>query len=221
MRKQVCVLCGIREASKNGDHIPPQSLYPRPRKPNMELHKVPACQQCNNPAGVDDEEFKIIIGLSTGEFRRNGLDIIDSMAKTIAFNKRLARQLFSNQQRGYVDRGTGFLEPIVAVGFKSEAYQNVISRMVKALFWREEKQIMHCSTEIQVVSGTELSQDLAASFNDLMRVIEPNFLNDKTFAYKYIIEEDGSSIWGMEFFGKHTAFACTQPNKHNRVAGGI
>ncbi len=216
MRKQVCVLCGIREASRKGDHIPPQSLYPKPRKPNMELHKVPACQQCNNSAGVDDEEFKIIIGLTTDEFRSNGLDIVDSMGRTIAFNKRLARQIFSTQRRGYADRGTGFLEPVVAVSFTSKAYQNVIGRMVRALYWREERRIMHPSTVVQVTPATELSQDVATSSNSLMQVLQPNFLNDKTFAYKYVIEHDGSSIWGMQFFGKHTAFACTEPNEHNK-----
>ncbi len=75
---------------------------------------------------------------------------------------------------------------------------------------------MHPSTVVQVTPATELSQDVATSFNSLMQVLQPNFLNDKTFAYKYVIEHDGSSIWGMQFFGKHTAFACTEPNEHNK-----
>lgn len=48
-----------------------------------------------------------------------------------------------------------------------------------------------------------------------MDSLEPNFLNDNTFAYKYVID-DGSSIWGMQFFSKHTVFACTDPNEHNK-----
>tara|TARA_R110001599_G_scaffold350254_2_gene580026 strand:+ start:7426 stop:7980 length:555 start_codon:yes stop_codon:yes gene_type:complete len=183
----------------------------------MELHKVPACQECNNPAGVDDEEFKIIIGLSTGEFRDNGESIIDSMGRTIGFNDRLARQIFSTKKEIYADRGTGTLEPVVAVKFDSNAYQNVICRMVKGFYWRKTKKIMDSSTIIQVFPTTELHQKIALSFMDIMDSLEPNFLNDNTFAYKYIMREDGSTIWGMQFFGKHTVFATTEPNEHNKL----
>ncbi|UQI42168.1 hypothetical protein [Vreelandella venusta] len=217
MKKQLCVLCGVREASRKGDHLPPQSLYPKPRKPNVELHKVPACQECNNPAGVDDEEFKIIIGLTTGEFRSNGAEIIDSMGRTIGFNKRLARQIFSTKKETYADRGTGILEPVVAVQFDTKAYQNVICRMVKGFYWRETGQIMDNSTVIQVLPTTALQQKLALSFRSLMDSLEPRLLNDNTFAYKYVIDDDGSSIWGMQFFGKHTVFALAEPNEHNKV----
>lgn len=144
----------------------------------MEMHKVPACQERNNPAGVDDEEFKIIIGFSTGEFRGNGEDIMDSMGKTIAFNKRLARQVFSTKRDVYTDRGLGILEPFVAVHFESKAYQNVISRRVKGLYWGETQKILDGSTVIQVIPTTRLSHDLAVSFRELMNSLPLNFLNE-------------------------------------------
>lgn len=211
------VLCGVGISTKKGDHLPPENIYPSPRPENLELHKVPACAACNNPAGVDDEEFKIIIGLSTGEYRGNGKEIIDSMGKTIGFNKRLARQIFSTKKYMYVDRGAGILEPVVAVRFETKSYQNVICRMVKGLYWRETQKIMDASTVIQVIPTMAIPADLALSFKELMDVLEPNFLNDNTFAYKYVIDDDGSSVWSMQFFGKHTVFATTEPNEHNQA----
>lgn len=209
------MLCGQGVSTRKGDHLPPENIYPKPRPENLELHKVPACKECNNPAGVDDEEFKIIIGLSTGEFRSNGKDIINSLGKTIGFNKRLARQIFSTKRDMYVNRGSGILEPVVAVTFESKAYQNVIKRMVKGLYWRETNTILDSSSVIHVIPTAGLSHNLATAFINLMNSLAPNLLNDGTFAYKYVINDDGSSIWGMEFFGKHTVFATTEPNEHN------
>jgi hypothetical protein len=213
---QLCVLCGEREATKgDGDHIPPQSLYPKPRIANFELHKVPACAECNNTAGVEDEEFKLIVGISTGEYRENQAEIIESMGRTIRHNRRLARQLFAQSQRTFADRGRGVLEPVVAVGFNGENYVKVIRRMIRGLFWRETGTIMAIDTEVVVFSAVNMNANLAKELQELMSYLTPRKLNGGTFIYKVHLEENGSSVWGMQFFGKHKAFAYTKPHEHN------
>ena len=49
-----------------------------------------------------------------------------------------------------------------------------------------------------------------------MGMLPPRKLNKDTFAYKSAIDDDGSSIWGMQFFGRHTVFAVTEPPRHNK-----
>ena len=211
MKKRLCVLCGLREASKKGDHLPPQGIYPKEsRKPNQELHKVPACAKCNNSAGKYDEEFKIIIGLTTGEFREDQDSIIDSMGKTIGFNKRIARQVFSTKRNTYVDRGRGVAEPVAAVTFKPVAYRKVIQRMVKGLYWRETGEILKPKSRITVYPTHEITYTQAAAFQRLMNELKANKLNNDTFVYKVHIDEGGGSFWGMQFFEKHTVFAYAE-----------
>ncbi|MFZ1641692.1 MAG: hypothetical protein WAV07_09715 [Candidatus Contendobacter sp.] len=214
--KQICVLCGEREATKKGDHLPPKNLYPRPRKPNVELHKVPACSVCNNPASKHDEEFKIIIGFTTGEFRENQDAIINSIGKTIGVNKRIARQIFSTHKKTYADRGSGIAEPVVQVEFNFENYSNVVSRMVRGLYWRETHSIMAKDTTISVWPTIGMKKDIASNLQELMSYLEPRKLNDGTFIYKVFFGKNGLSVWGMQFFGKHTVFAYTEPNEHNK-----
>lgn len=216
MKVQLCVLCGEREATKGkGDHIPPRGIYPKPRSANVEFHKVPACNECNNHAGVEDEEFKFSIGISTGEFRKEQAEVIGSMARTIGFNKRLARQMFSTSQRTYTNRGKGVLEPVVSVGFKYENYAKVIKRLVRGLFWRETDTIMAEDTDMVVFPAIDMAPCFAEKLQGFMDCIVPRKLNGDTFTYKVHFEDDGSSVWGMQFFATHTVFAYTKPNEHN------
>lgn len=97
-------MCG-REASTK-DHIPPQSLYLKSRQPNLELHTVPACKECNNGAFKDDEEFKMIVGVSTGEAQSNQEAVVASLQATMAANGRLDRVIRSGKQLLTLHRGS-------------------------------------------------------------------------------------------------------------------
>jgi hypothetical protein len=59
-RQRECVYCGAKgELTK--DHIPPKSLFSKPRPAN--LITVPSCGRCNNAASKDDEYFKAVLSL--------------------------------------------------------------------------------------------------------------------------------------------------------------
>jgi hypothetical protein len=36
-------------------------------------------------------------------------------------------------------------------------------------------------------------------------------LNNATFVYKYLLEDDDSSFWGLQFFDHHFVFALVSP----------
>ncbi|AZF17001.1 hypothetical protein [Pseudomonas sp. R3-18-08] len=211
---QLCVLCGEREATKGeGDHLPPQCIYPKPRPLGIPWNKVPACTPCNNAGSLDDEQFKLIIGISTGEFRENQQPVIDSLAATIAKNMRLARQVLTKYQRSYGYRfGNAVAEPLVAVPFDGESYRRVIQRIVRGLSWQRSGQILRLDAEIQVISAQLIDPELAEPIRFLLSRAERVELNDATFVYKYILEDDGSSFWGLQFFDKHFVFALVSPH---------
>lgn len=210
---QLCVLCGEREATKGeGDHLPPQCIYPKPRPLGIPWNKVPACTPCNNAGSPDDEQFKLIIGISTGEFRENQQPVIDSLAATIAKNMRLARQVLTKQQRSYGHRfGNAIAEPLVAVPFDGESYRRVIQRIVRGLYWQRSGQILRRDAEIQVIPAQLIDPELAEPIRLLLSRAERVELNGATFVYKYILEDDGSSFWGLQFFDKHVVFALVSP----------
>lgn len=72
----LCALCGENPATTK-DHIPPQGIYPKPRDNDINFNTVPAYSNCNNGAAVEDEEFKVLMGFTTGEFHENPEVVID------------------------------------------------------------------------------------------------------------------------------------------------
>lgn len=103
MAKKMCALCGENLATTK-DHISPRGFYPKPIPNGINLHTVPACTGCNNDTQKEDEEFKVFIGFSTGEFRGNRDQVIDWIAKTIGANRRIANQIFSSKRDVYAQR---------------------------------------------------------------------------------------------------------------------
>src|SRR5690606_11985690 len=153
----LCVLCGVNVATKGkGDHLPPQCLYPRPRKPNVTLNTVPACFSCNGEGSRDDEVFKMFIGLSTGDYRDEAQAVVESLAGTMKGNLRLRRDLLTHGRRVIVESEGGGYKEMMAVRFCREAYEKVITRMVRGLFWQRTGQILEQKALIKVAHGAEL-----------------------------------------------------------------
>lgn len=168
---------------------------------------MPACIPCNNGGSKDDEQFKLIIGISTGEFRSDSQSVIEAMGRTMRINHRLAKTVLNDYVRGYAKRhGSAILEPVVAVEFEREAYVRVIRRMVRGLYWQQTKVILPADTEIQVVEPERVTPDLRPQIAGLLKDADRVELNGGTFVYKYVIE-NLHSFWAMQFFGKHVVFA--------------
>lgn len=215
MNKQLCALCGVNEATTK-DHLPPKGIYPKPIN-IANMHKVPACLSCNGGGSKEDEEFKVFMGLETGEFRENKDKLISSMAGTVKHNNRLASQIFSSAKNTYAKYRGPIAEKVVSIEFSSDAYYAVISRIVRGLYWRENEVPLGLTAKIDVFQSYNLSSDMAQSFKELMDMLPPNKLNNDTFHYKTVTYEDGASMWGIQFFGRHTVFAITEAPRHNKT----
>ncbi len=207
-------MCGGEASTK--DHIPPQSLYPKPRQPNLQLHTVPACKACNNGAASDDEEFKMIVGVSTGEVQSNQEAIVTSLQATMAANGRLDRTIRNGKQLLTLDRGT-FVPGPVTVSFEGPSYARVVERMIRGLYWREKLRPLGLGVPIQVIDPSRLSADTATLFRDLLPNLESKFLNGRTFCYKVGFADDGTSIWALQIFAKHTVFGIASPPENGLV----
>ncbi|MEA2117715.1 hypothetical protein [Halovibrio sp. HP20-50] len=205
----LCALCG-KNAATTKDHIPPQGIYPKPRDNDINFNTVPACADCNNGSAVEDEEFKVLMGFSTGEFHEKPDLVIDWIARTVGKNQKIADQIFSTKQnvRAYL-RGS-ILEPAVAVTFDGERYSKVISRVIRGLYWLQKGRALGRNPKITVFPTHSIKPEFARSIMSLMDCLEAHTLNKGTFVYKVQFCEDGTSIWGMQFFKKHTVFAFAE-----------
>jgi hypothetical protein len=205
---KVCAICGGEATTV--DHIPPQSLYPKPRRPNLRLHSVPACKSCNNGASSDDEEFKMVIGISTGEVQENLDAVVTSLLRTMAENKRLDDVIQSGERTFSIDNGRLVQGPVKIV-FNRPRYEKVVERMIRGLYWRQTKRPLGLDAEVDVLDPSNFPPEFEQQLRDLLPMLPRHVLNDKTFCYKVCFSQDGSSIWGLQFFGKHTVFGIASP----------
>lgn len=205
----LCALCG-KNAATTKDHIPPQGIYPKPRDSDINFNTVPACSDCNNGSAVEDEEFKVLMGFSTGEFRENPDVVIDWIARTVGKNQKIANQIFSTKQNVHAYLRGPILEPAVAVTFDGEKYSRVISRIIRGLYWLQKGHALGRNPKITVFPTHSIKPDFARSMMSLMDCLEAHPLNKGTFVYKVQFCDDGTSIWGMQFFKKHTVFAYAE-----------
>jgi len=215
MPEQLCAICGINVATTK-DHIPPQSIYPKELRPsNFSLNVIPACSCCNNGAAVEDEELKLYVGLSTGEHRDSPEKIIDSMASTIAKNGRLAKRVFEAQRNVYATMDGVVAKPYVAVTFSYDNFSKAIARIVRGLYWLETERALGLDTKISVFPYHSMDANFHKKVSELMDLLQPKFLNKKTFIYKFSLDENGSSVWGIQFFGvpQTTTFAYAEAPK--------
>lgn len=178
MSNQLCSICGVNEAS-TVDHLPPKGIYPKPIDSDMNMHTVPACSSCNGGNSKEDEEFKLFMGLETGEFSDNQESLINSLAGTIGHNNRLAAQIFSNHRMVYAKYRGPIAEKVVAIEFNSNAYYTVISRIVRGLYWRENKEALGLKPEIAVFPASNLDFSEAQSFKELMDMLSPHSINNR------------------------------------------
>lgn len=205
----LCALCGKNTATTK-DHIPPQGIYPKPRDNNINFNTVPACVECNNGSSVEDEEFKVLMGISTGVHHENPDIVIDSIARTLGNNQQIANQIFSTKQNVYAHLRGSVLEPAIAVTFDGEKYSKVISRIVRGLYWLQKGHALGRNPKITVFPTHDIKQELARSMMELMNSLQAHTLNKGTFVYKVQFCMDGTSIWGMQFFKQHTVFAYAE-----------
>ncbi|MNJ58938.1 hypothetical protein D3C77_545970 [compost metagenome] len=116
--------------------------------------------------------------------------------------------MLTEHQRGYGRRaGKSVVEPLVAVPFDGKAYARVIRRIVRGLYWQQTGEILRRDAKIQVIPSSSINDELVHPIRLLLSSSERVELNNATFVYKHLLDEDGSSFWGFQFFDKHFVFA--------------
>lgn len=202
--KKLCALCGLVAATTR-DHLPPKSIYPSPSSIVGGLHTVPSCALCNNGASVVDEEFKMYISITTGEFRVDSNEVLESAQRTLINNRRLLREVFSTAQRCCANRGGGILERSVSIEFNGLKYYSVIHRIIRGLYWVVHKKSLLPSARIDAFAVQILDKSTVSELTKFIKYLDTFTLNQATFKYKYFTIDNANSFWAISFFDKHSA----------------
>jgi len=160
---KTCAYCGeIKRCGK--DHIPPRSIFD-PVDPG-DLITVPCCEECRETQPKDDEFFRFFIHSGTYERETSGSDpvfgsIYRSIQKPAAKGLR-ERVLRSIGEREVVTEGGLYIGKIPTVTGDGIQIRSVGSRIVKGLFYHENKK--------------PLPPNYAVHIKFIQTVIEPGLL---------------------------------------------
>lgn len=207
---QICVLCGTAPASSGqGDHIPPKSFYTKSERQaaRFQFHTVPACVECNGAGSRHDEALKLLILLESGEHRPRPNEVIDTVARTIAGNNRLAGQVFSTARQVHLQLESGIRIPVVSVSFDVNSYQKAVTRIARAMYWRITHNVLPASTDIETGPLRQFNQDLIAQLQECQRAFPLTEVNGGSLKCKLLSSGKDVDMLLMQFFGKHTSIA--------------
>jgi hypothetical protein len=205
--KQICVICA-RQPATTADHIPPKSIYTKleRRTARYNLHTVPACKGCNNKANVNDEEFKVFLGLTTSRRSANQKDLLESVVATVANNHRIANAIFSTAQIIYTPTSSHTLEQQVGIEFERKPYNATLRKITRAIYWRMTGMILSPETEI-VIADHDLTVDsMLPTYRDCAPQISSFSANGGTFKCK-LIKAGDLQVMEFTFFDKHVAIS--------------
>lgn len=207
---QVCILCGAEPASSGqGDHIPPRCLYTKGERTaaRFQFHTIPACNKCNGAGAKHDEALKLFISLETGEYRQEPIEVIDTMARTIAGNRRLAGQIFGTARKVLIQDESGIRLPAVSVELDADSYKASVARIARAMYWRMTRTVLPVSANIVVSPLRQLGRAIVLQLQELQCVFPLFEVNGGSLKCKLLIGDEGSELLLMQFFDRHTAVA--------------
>jgi len=208
--KNLCVICGINEAS-TVDHVPPKGIFPRPRPAN--LITVPACSGCNNNASTLDEAFRLYLALHVGDLEDQITEnYFNEALRTYVHNQRLQREVLTNAEEiKCVNKNGEYIGQGLKVKWDSEAHDEIIERTVRGLYYHHYGDILGN----EVVVSPKWFNRPDKNFVSMLKGLPVNHIGERQVSYTYGRAEESplNSIWFFEFYERHWAGATTGPVK--------
>lgn len=214
-RPTACVYCGAA-GPLTRDHIPPRSLFPRPRPSN--LITVPCCQHCNAAASGQDEYFRVALALHGNALDHPGLQ---------GLRPEVIRALSKPEKQGFateIARRTTLKTIRTEDGQEFQAFQHhvdqfrigpVVERITIGLYYHHFQQPL---AEDHIVVGAMEHQMDIPLVGDVAKMIRSQPLNDigdGVFKYQYFRPDEqkdpAMSVWLLTFYNAVPFLTVTVP----------
>lgn len=198
-RSQLCVLCGRRDADTR-DHVPPRSIFPSPRPPN--LITVPACRECNVGHSEADELFAVFLSLHLGRDQPVTASLFNERAlRSTRHNHRLRTRLISQAEKVSLCTASGLLYgEAVRIPWDSRAFTNVITVTIRGLFFHHYGELLDPSYSVRV----QFLRDISGAIHDMADPWPGGSVGGDQFVYRCTRAASGpqDSAWLLQFFGR-------------------
>ena len=205
----ICAICGNNEATTS-DHLPPKSIFPKPRPDN--LITVPSCAECNNSASDLDEAFRLYLALHVSDLDDEVTSAYFYEAlRTYRHNKRLQSEILSSAQPvDFTTPGGIYIGQGMKVLWNSKAHDAVIERIVRGLYFHHFCDVLPPDAHVSPKWFNQPNVNFLQSLSGLKK----NVVGNNQFIYLYGRHEEYpvASVWYFEFYGRHWAGAHTGMN---------
>lgn len=207
--RKICVICGVNEATTS-DHLPPKSIFPKPRPEN--LITVPSCADCNNNASSLDEAFRLYLALHVGDLDdETTAAYFHEALRTYKHNKKLQHEILgSAQPMDFITPGGVYLGQGMKLLWNSKAHDAVIERIVRGLYFHHFGEILPSDTHVSPKWFNRPDEKFLQTMSGLKKEVVGN--NQFVYLYGRFEEHPSASVWCFEFYGRHWAGACTGMN---------
>lgn len=224
-----CIYCG-RVKPITEDHVPPQSLFAKPRPGN--LIKVPTCQEChseNKQVSQDDEYFRLMLTLredtaSHPDVKQILPTVLRSLARPdkVGFAKSLLKSIKEVNVR---TRSGLFLGNKPAFDVNLTRLDNVAGRITKGLFYQEKGYRLPDEYDVTAYSESglqdltsDVKQELQATILQPIMSNAPKTIGSQVFTYRvaYSDTDPNTSVWLFVFY-ERVAFLCMTLPKESMV----
>lgn len=206
--QQLCVICG-RSVATTGDHIPPKSIFPKPR-PN-DLIRVPACGTCNMGASGLDEKFRVYLSLQVGVDSHEAHELWKNhVVRTARHNDKLRNEIVARTEPVYLTTQAGVIfDKAYRVLWDSQAHDKTIERLIRGLYFHHFREILGDRIAMKV----QWFRKLTADMDQMSQEWNSNSIGGNIFLYRFARAKDEplTSIWIFQFYRKHWAGGYTLP----------
>lgn len=213
--KQMCVLCGVREATTS-DHVPPKAIFPKPR-PN-DLITVPSCFDCNNTGSPYDEEFRVFLSLQLGmETPTTRRLWKDEALRTIHHNRRLRQHLIEKSWDVSLRTPAGiYLGKRRVVTMAVRPHNSVLNRTVRGLYFHHYGEILGRRVSCKVTPLTGLSKE----FSSIVDLMTFSSIGVDALWYRHgrAAESPRDSLWVLLFYQRYLVMVETRSKARSNFA---
>lgn len=215
-----CVYCG-KIGLITDDHIPPKSLFAKPRPSN--LIKVPSCKEChgeNKQVSQDDEYFRLMLTLREDTADHPDVEkILPIVFRSLTRPDKVGftRSLLNNAR--YVNARTPsglYLGKKAVYDVDLARLDNVAKRIAKGLFYHETAKRLPDEYEVIAYSESGLQnlsrdvrEDLQVNVIRSIMAKTPQVIGNNVFLYRvaFTNEDVYTSAWLFTFY-ERVSFLC-------------
>lgn len=208
-----CTYCG-EAALVTRDHIPPVSLFPKPRPSN--LVTVPSCRKCNGGASMDDEYFRLNLSIRHSAKKPLSKSVADAALRGLGRDQhtRFRKIFFQGVREVDIKTPSGIsVERSGTYHVDLARLDKVVMRIVRGLYFHHYHKPLPtwCEVDVWCVDGFGGADPSVIQTLQSLQQHPPTEIGGGVFKYWHSLadgadQSDGySSAWLLLFY-ESTAF---------------